>query len=535
MNPEVFGRLRRDMQRADYDRTHIDALIGAEEHSACARGVFGPARTHLEAHPPSPLRTLCELFILGASVSVESLADAFPELTVEDAFAMGLLVDDGHDRARAALSLAAVELPDPDGLSPAAQRTWWFVSDLDDSIRRGPAEPDHVMGVGAATRSLLAQIPRPHALSAGSVSALDLGTGCGVLGLWLLAAGAAEVIATDVSLRALEFAWANAHLNGVRAVRPGESTSGASPSLQLKLGSLFDPVREQRFDLIVTNPPFVITPRASAAVPAYDYRDGGQVGDALAESVVRAAPAHLVPGGLLVMLANWEYQWGESGHDRVASWIEDASTTAAAPLGAWVIERDRVSPLQYSETWVRDGGARPGTEAYDELLGAWLEDFSVRKVTSIGLGLIRLIRSDTEAPAGTTRVEQASGTLALSVGDVFLDVHRRSIHTDQLPNEQILATHWLRENGVSEFREHTPGVDAPRAITLTATQPVARTIEVDPVLAAAVGACDGDLSMGQIAGALVTLLDVDLGECEEALCDGVRELVWCGVLAAADE
>ena len=49
---------------------------------------------------------------------------------------------------------------------------------------------------------------------------------------------------------------------------------------------MFEPVAGERFDQIVSNPPFVITPRV-ADVPAYEYRDGGMVGDALVEAVVR--------------------------------------------------------------------------------------------------------------------------------------------------------------------------------------------------------------------------------------------------------
>src|SRR5690606_15631541 len=112
--------------------------------------------------------------------------------------------------------------------------------------------------------------------------ALDLGTGCGIQAL-LVSRHASRVIATDISERALAFAELNAQLNGVHNV-------------EFRAGSLFEPVSGEAFDLIVSNPPFVITPRASGA-PAYEYRDGGMVGDALVERFLRAAPAHLAPGG----------------------------------------------------------------------------------------------------------------------------------------------------------------------------------------------------------------------------------------------
>ena len=109
------------------------------------------------------------------------------------------LFTDDADALRAALSLNPVELQVGD-----AAFDWWIISDLDDQLRRGPARPDHVMGVGGATRSLIAQAP----LGADTVSnigaGLDLGTGCGIVALALARAGVSRVVATDISPRALD-------------------------------------------------------------------------------------------------------------------------------------------------------------------------------------------------------------------------------------------------------------------------------------------------------------------------------------------
>ena len=58
-------------------------------------------------------------------------------------------------------------------------------------------------------------------------------------------------------------------------------------------------------------------------------------------------------------------------------------------------------------------------------------------------------------------------------------------------------------------------------------------VQADTLLAAAVGACDGELTLGQIADALAQILEVDADACAEALTAGVRELVWFGMLAPA--
>ena len=113
---------------------------------------------------------------------------------------------------------------------------------------------------------------------------LDLGTGCGVQALHL-ADHSGEVVATDVNARALRLTRFNLALNGVANV-------------DVRDGSLFEPVRDERFDLIATNPPFVISPGTGERLV---YRDSGLPGDGVVEHIVRAAPGppdrgRLVPG-----------------------------------------------------------------------------------------------------------------------------------------------------------------------------------------------------------------------------------------------
>ena len=81
-----------------------------------------------------------------------------------------------------------------------------------------------------------------------------------------------------MNARALAYAKFNAALNGVGNV-------------ETRLGSFFEPVDGEQFDLVVANPPYVVSPES-----AYLFRDGGLRGDAVSEHVVRHAPASLAPG-----------------------------------------------------------------------------------------------------------------------------------------------------------------------------------------------------------------------------------------------
>jgi hypothetical protein len=130
-----------------------------------------------------------------------------------------------------------------------------------------------VLGLSPAS-STLAQmtIRRPVG------SALDLGTGCGVQSLHL-ATHADRVVATDLNPRAVSFARLTGALNEL--------------ILDVREGSLYEPVSDETFDLIVTNPPYVMSPPTGERLV---YREGGFTGDRLVEQVVRGGGAAAQPG-----------------------------------------------------------------------------------------------------------------------------------------------------------------------------------------------------------------------------------------------
>ncbi|QBE47610.1 class I SAM-dependent methyltransferase [Leucobacter triazinivorans] len=507
MHPDLIDRLRTDLRAADYRVGAIAEMLGASADAARRRGVLAPARRALRARAEGALPQLIRLLLLGDAVDSSAIDAALPALGAEGALALGLVEETPPGSLRAALSLTPVEVADARKEQPLH---WWILSDLDDHLRSGPARADHVMGVGGATRSLIGQAPPYDA-----PRCLDLGTGCGVVAMHLALRG--RVVATDISERALMMARANARLNGLE----GE--------IEFRRGDLFAPVAGERFDLILSNPPFVITPR-SAETPVYEYRDGGMIGDALAERVVREAPELLAEGGELLCLANWESPWGGNGLERVRAWITGAGERLGA-LDAWVIERDRVEPVQYAETWARDGGARPGSPEFDELVEGWLDDFSQRRIVAVGLGSIRVRRSPRTADGGVVHVEHAAGGFRGDApGDLLSRAFDAGAAAELMSDDEVLATRWLIDPAVGEAREHRPGEEAPRSIVLTTDRPIARRIAADPLLAAAVGVCDGELALGPIADALATLLEVDAGAAAEALVSSARELAWCGML-----
>ncbi len=472
---------------------------GEQADDAVARGLRGPAERALGARDDA-LAVLGRLWCLGLAVPRAEATSALPALGIEGAVALGLLALTGDD-ARPAVLVRPQAFADD-----AGEVEWWIASDLDEAAVGGPLPEDHVLGVGGASQTLARlQLTRHGA------TALDLGTGCGIQALRLRRL-VDRVVATDISERALRFTRLNALLNDVDGI-------------ETRRGSLFEPVGDEKYDRVASNPPFVITPRVEG-VPAYEYRDGGMEGDALVATVIREVGAHLEPGGVAQSLGNWEYHDGESGLDRVRGWVGDG-------LDAWVIEREVLDPLAYAELWVRDGGTVPGTPAYARLIEAWLDDFARRGVTGVGFGYV-LVRRPLAGSPTLTRYERVAGGGEAGFGPHLADclaAHDRAALLD----DDDLADSVLRvAPDVTEARHHRPGEGDPSVIELRQGGGFARTMEVDPALAALVGACDGDLPVGTLVDAIAQLMEVDAAHLRADVLPRVRELLVTGFLSFED-
>jgi len=496
----LADRLRSDLLAASYTVDRLRSLWGDAADAALARGDRVPARRALARREPEPAAQLARLFLLGEQLDTSSVQCALPSLGAAGALALGLI--DPHGRAL--LDVRPYSTVDASGTAD-----WFVVSDLGETALGRALPAEHVLGVGGASLTLAGLIPTN---SVGTV--LDLGTGCGVQSLHA-ARHAQRVIATDVSTRALELAALTLRLNAVHTV-------------ELRHGDLFAPLAGERVDRIVSNPPFVITPRREG-VPQYEYRDGGRVGDAIVEEVVRGAADHLTAGGTAHLLGNWEYREGLGGDGlaRVRRWISESG------LDGWVIERERQSPEEYAATWIRDGGTRVGTPEYDTLCAAWLDDFAERGVTAVGFGYIVVRRRVSEDAAPLLHTELLSsplGPAASGLGDHLLAGFAAHDWMASRDDAALAAERLVLAPDVTEERHHWPGQEAPTVIRLRQGAGFAREIDADPALAGFVGACDGELTVGQLAAALADLLEVDEGALLAQLLPRVRELLLCGVL-----
>jgi methylase of polypeptide subunit release factors len=467
----------------------VAGLLGPTAHLALSRNETTPG-LRLTAGG-SVLETLVRLWPLQAAVSRSAADRALPGL-VEPLTVAGLLeLSGGEVRARVDVRPYADERSD-----------WWVVSDLTPGLDGAPtAVPgDHVLGVSSASTSLAQLTVREPVRRA-----LDLGTGCGVQALHL-AAHVDHVVATDVNERALAMTRLTAALNEV--------------AVDVRRGSLFEPVADERFDLVVTNPPFVVSP---ATGPRLVYRDSGLPGDEVVRRVLTTAPQHLDPGGWCQVLANWVHRRGEPWQDRVAGWLRGGD------CDAWVVQREAADPAEYVELWLRDAGVhrRPDyTERYD----AWLAWFEEQDIEAVGFGWLHLRRVEGREPV--LSLEEWPFEVEQPLGGEVVDRARRTDFLAGLSDEALLGSRLRTRVDVRQETHGEPGAADPESIVLRQQRGMLRARQVDTVEAGFVGACDGDLAVGQILDALATLLDADPTALRRDHLAAVRELVADGFLLA---
>ena len=523
VTPEQAASLRADLTESGWGVETVAALLGGAADAALRREIRLPAlravRAALAERSDSAsswsVAVLTALFMLGEPVPAIALDAALPRTGAAGAAAVGLVGEPdetGCVRAR-------VDLRPHEAVDDAGEVRWWVASDLGELVTGRALAPDHVLGIGGAGLTLAGLTPRTPVSTA-----LDLGCGCGIQTLYLLR-HAEHVVATDISERALAFTAFNAALAGVSVIdgpRPG-ADAGSAGRLELRLGSLLEPVAGRRFDLIASNPPFVLTPPAvrEAGLPLMEYRDaGGPVLPAL----VAGLGEHLEPGGAAVMLGNWEHYGADSWRDAVSAWIPEG-------LDAWVIEREVQDPVEYATMWLRDGGLTPErhAESFDAALGAWIGDFEARGVEGIGFGYLIVHRP--ESPRGHWRLLEEVSTSGQGVlGPHVAEVLRTRELLSGLDDDAVAALRPVLAPDVTEERHFVPGASEPTVILLRQGGGLGRTVQASTAVAALAGVADGELSVGQIASAVASLTGVDADALRAELVEAVRRLATHGFL-----
>lgn len=488
----VVLALGADLRAAGYTAEGVAAALGDDANDALGRGVWWPAlRAARPGGARESLSTLIRLFLLGSDEDGPTLAAAFPSTGVPALIAEGVVEQRPDGRYRAILDIR----PHSDDTND-----FLVISDQDAAMRSGPVAHDHVLGIGGASISLARAVIRDRV-----DTALDLGTGCGIQALHL-DAHCGSIVATDTNPRALALAAATATLNDM--------------TWDLRAGSLFEPVAGERFDLIVSNPPFVV----GAGAQDYIYRDSGRAGDALCAELIAGLPDHLTDGGTAQLLANWMVRDGADWRDRVGGWL------AGTGLDAWVVQRELADPISYISLWLSDAGEDPDQVARRG--SDWLDWFAEEKITGIGMGVITVRkRAGSRSTDGEHILEEITAAGEEVTGPeakAFLD--RRSYLRAHDDDHLLMAR--LACAPVFCETQSLPGDDGWQEFGSAVRRPggPGAVLGVDEVSRALLAGCRGAVELGTLIDLLAAHHGVDADALAQAALPVVREAIGRGIL-----
>ncbi|MCQ4609061.1 methyltransferase [Corynebacterium sp. CCUG 61414] len=395
LHPGLARELGERLRALPYTTSSIGSYLGPNAYQALYRGEVGAVlrRCHSEDVIGSAISTL----LLRRPTSQNELEALFGSSLAEKLISAGVFHQTKEQRYEVAYDIR------PHLLS---QQHHLIVADLDASTSAIVPGKDHVLGVGAASKSLLHAIPQSPT---GTV--LDLGTGSGVLSV-AQSGLADQIVGTDIHHRAIELAQATLEMNGITSV-------------QLREGSWFEPVAGEQFDRIVANPPFVV------GIPevGHVYRDSGMPLDEASRLVAEHAPEYLAEGGMLCMLGSWAHIDGEAWQSRVASWVPSQG------VSAWVLQREVVDPETYVATWLKDESVDLRTESGIARTQQWLDYFQAAGVHAIGFGWIFMQHIG----------DQPSEITAEELTHPFTDPLGPEVE------EYYLRQAWLRQKSVQEL------------------------------------------------------------------------------------
>jgi len=345
---------------------------------------------------------------------------------------------------------------------------FWIVTDTYAHLTSGSGEHDVLM-INSTTLFLL-----NLAIRTPCRSLLDLGTGCGVVAI----AGsqfAEKVTATDLSSRACAFARFNAWLNGA--------------SVEIVTGDLFQPVAGRRFERILSNPPFYITPSSNRM-----FAENPMKLDGFCRNLVKQAPAYLEEGGFLQMLCEWPKIEGQPWEERLAEWFEGTGCDAVVCAGGGY------DPIRYAETRLPVVNAPSGTEADYRKFEEWVNFYKSEKVEAIHSGFLTMRRRSGQ---NWVHFERVSSEPSMPLGDAML--HRFALRDQPLSDEQLRNSRLQVAEGVQltqivEFADQQ--WRRPHMIRMEQASGLRLVVELTPEVADFVTELDGSKPLGEMVDRL---------------------------------
>jgi methylase of polypeptide subunit release factors len=335
---------------------------------------------------------------------------------------------------------------------------------------------------------------------------LDLGTGNGILAV-AAAAHSGSVVATDLNPRARDFCLFNAALNGIS-------------NLEFREGSAFEPLRGERFDLILANPPFFVTPSVRRV-----FSDNSMELDGFCRMLIREAPEHLNENGYCEMLVEWVEVQGQPWRERLQQWF------AGLGCDVQVLVHYMRSAADYAMIRVqedRDELRDPVDQA--ALTAKWRTYFESNQVEAIYGGIIVLRKRE---GSNWLRVEELRTQISRPFGEFLRRTfENRDVLERHAEDEQLLATRPVLPESARLQKQFSISAGGWQltSVELHLAEGVPYSLVLQPQVADFVAMFDGNRTLGEVADLFAVGLGVDAGLVRRECCGITRQLADRGLV-----
>ena len=509
MSPEVVGqrlgfrdaqayeRARRVLRDAGYTAANVRTKLGR---------YLAPVATDLpvwveRTRAGEPIDQLIRLFLIGLPLPEADARHALAPTELQ-IWAQAGLVRRVADQVVANVSLTPHEdiVVASDWCGPLHPK------------RADDAHAPHVIGVGPSSLLLAGVTIRDNVQIA-----LDIGCGSGIQAL-LMARHARRVIGSDFNPRALHMAKFNAKLNDIANVHWVH-------------GSFLEPFARETFDLIVSVPPYVISPDFE-----FRYRDGGVGRDEVCRHLVRRSAAHLKEGGFCQMLCQWVHLRDEPPEQRLSSWFDGIG------CDAWVMKMQTDEPARYAATWC--AAHESDAPALLERCERWLTYFQREGIEAISSGMITLRRRHaTSDRPNWTALRNAPDQILRPCGSSVAALFQARDLLDSLDERSLLQLKLRCAAGIRVAQElpvSHPEADgatgshasSPNAMRLILSGDWIYSCRTDPRVAELIARCDGNRTLKAVLAELNERwgAGADVENLLRACMPIIRELVEFGAL-----
>lgn len=478
-------RIRAFFEEAGYTEPHVRKHLGAAElPSPRLRNM---PRLLDRTSEPSTLNALLRWFWLAVPQNETEAASVVPADILQLLLHSGLLVASGDS-----LHPAAMLLPTDKFLVAA---------DHPSAIERKQGEM--VLWPNPTSKFLARFAIRRH-----SRSTLDLGTGSGILSLWA-AEYSDRVVATDLNERAVNCAQFNARLNGIE-------------NIEVLAGDLFSPVEGERFDLILSNPPFFITPQSD-----YMFCDNPLELDDLCRKLVRQAPAYLNEGGYLEMLCEWAQVKGQSWEERLTEWLEGTG------CDAWVLKGLTQDPEEYAQHRISETSQDTSQDAVN--YQGYMDYYRRRGVEVIHDGLIVMRR---RGGKNFIRLEEVPSKASGTLGDLILGTFAaHDLLREHESGADLLGLRLrLSENArLEQIARPGPKGWAAESLVLRLVSGFPFHIDTQPLVADFLVMCDGERTVGEAIELFSQKVNAPLEKVQPECVAMLRKLIERGFMVAVHD